>query len=243
MLVAILALSVSTIAAAETPKCRKGMIYIPAGTFTMGSEEKKDVHQVTLSGFCIDRTEVTRGAYATCVKQRKCKAPSYTPPLTTMKHPISYVDWDHANTYCAAQGLRLPTDEEWEYAARGTDGRIYPWGDYQADSFACWDSRVLDGAHQYSIWRNYGTDFFPESCKVGSFSKDVSPFGVMDMAGNVEEWTSTSYQPGTYAVRGGSKHEHNDLLRVDLSFQKSVVPTLHYQNIGFRCASAPVQNQ
>jgi serine/threonine-protein kinase len=111
------------------------MVYVPAGEFTMG--EGSDKHQVNLDAFWIDQTEVTNAMYAQCVVNGDCEPPSFSKSYTRESYygntefddyPVIYVDWNQANAYCSWAGRRLPTEADWEKAARGTDGRTYPWG-------------------------------------------------------------------------------------------------------------------
>jgi formylglycine-generating enzyme required for sulfatase activity len=142
------------------------------------------IHKVTLSAFCMDRTEVTLDAYDACVKAKKCAPHSGAGYITCGRlpehsgRPINCVSWEHADAYCKAQGGRLPTEAEWEYAARGTDGRLYPWGNEPPDRSRFWagdwDDQICNGC----------------PTKVGQFPKGASPFGVLDMIGNVNEWVA-----------------------------------------------------
>jgi formylglycine-generating enzyme required for sulfatase activity len=166
------------------------MVHIPAGTFDMGIDipeaysDEKPVHKVTLSAFCMDRTEVTLDAYDACVKAGQCSAVANANSISCGKLPensgraVNCVTWDQAQAYCKARDGRLPTEAEWEYAARGTDGRLYPWGNEPPDRTRFQGSD--DG------------DRFCPGCprKVGQFPKGASPFGVLDMLGNVLEWVA-----------------------------------------------------
>ena len=163
-------------------------------------------HQVTLSGYCIDRTEVTVAAYARCVVRGKCTA-SPEPAKEgydslcngtrgdRQDHPVNCVDWNQATKYCAFVNKRLPSEGEWEYAARGDDGRTYPWG-YDAPSAkrlnACGSEwRALgkrEGAEMYK-----DNDGWEITAPVGRFPGGASPFGAQNMAGNVNEWTADGY--------------------------------------------------
>ena len=166
----------------------------PAGTFWMGSldgDGDSDEHpqrRVTLAAFCMQKTEVTVTAYVACVSADACSVASSHPLCNAASadrgdHPINCVDWNQATAYCKWSGGRLPTEEEWEYAARGTDGRVYPWGNDAPGSQLCW-------------MRWMGSDAAsPGTCSVGSFLRGDSPFGLHDMAGNVWEWTSSPYCP------------------------------------------------
>jgi formylglycine-generating enzyme required for sulfatase activity len=166
--------------------CPEGALLIPPGTFVMGSDqafsisEHAPAHQVTLTkAYCIDRTEVTQGAMAECVRRTKCKYSSDTISEWAQLHPrrpVDFVNWKEADAYCRAQGGRLPTDAEWEYAARGVDGRTYPWGnDPPTDEH--WVVRP----------RGAGSATVKD---VGTHPKGRSPFGLEDMSGNVAEWVA-----------------------------------------------------
>jgi formylglycine-generating enzyme required for sulfatase activity len=196
------------------------MLYIPKGTFQMGSNDgdpdEKPLRQVPVEAFCIDRTEVTVGAYAKCVETNKCiPAPKtvrwegYTTQevefysqfcnagrIGRKEHPINCVDWNMSKAYCETLGKQLPTEEEWEYAARGTDGRDYPWGNDKPSKDvlnACGDECVTmlqtKGKTISSMYK--GDDSFPDTAPVNSFPAGASPFNAVDMAGNVSEWTSS----------------------------------------------------
>jgi formylglycine-generating enzyme required for sulfatase activity len=155
------------------------MLYVPAGAFTMGSKDSdKDVtereqpaHQVVLKGYWVYRNDVTVAQY-----RKFCKAAHRSMPGAPAwgwidSHPMVNVSWNDAQAYCAWAGTKLPTEAQWEKAARGTDGRIYPWGN-KFDKSKCWTSE------------NDATRTKP----VGSFPNGASPYGCLDMAGNVWEW-------------------------------------------------------
>ncbi len=250
---------------AAKPKCKSGMVGIPAGTFTMGD----DVHtskagQVTVAAYCIDRTEVTTAAYGKCVKAGKCTAADtnkdYTDVARSMgigrpdehcnfgvagrgNHPINCVYSDVAEVYCKAQGLRLPTEEEWEYAARGTDGRIYPWGNAEPSNQLCWDGPG----------NNLGEGNRKSTCAVASFPAGNSPFGVADMAGNVWEITSSTFGiedsravfgdsawVGAKVLRGsGWRVGAPSWVRSAVRYGQHPMPEGNPGNWGFRCAGSP----
>jgi len=215
------------------------MVSIPAGSYMMGSpdgDERADEHpqhRVIVLGFAMDVTEVTVEAYAKCVSAGGCSAADTESSFCNYgksdkgNHPINCVDFHQATAYCAWAGKRLPTEEEWEYAARGTDGRSYPWGNGAPSGNLCWNRAVS----------KEGT------CSVGSYATNV--FGLKDMAGNVWEWTSSGYSDdyskhrnsGSRVLRGGGwntvlpssvlsarRHRHALSVRFDYT--------------GFRCARA-----
>jgi eukaryotic-like serine/threonine-protein kinase len=153
------------------------------------SDDEKPGRQVSLDAYSIDKYEVTVAEYGQCVEAGKCSSAGLTGSRfcnwgqkKRTDHPINCVDWSQASAYCEWAGKRLPTEAEWEKAARGTDGRIYPWGNQ-------WDAAKA----------NIGS---PGTVAVGSYPAGVSPYEVHDMAGNVWEWVQDWYD-GTY-YRGGS---------------------------------------
>jgi len=213
-------------------------VIIPAGEFTMGSDngygDEQPEHTVYLDAYAIDKYEVTNAQYKNCVKAGKCQ----TPETRTMyddgdyaDHPVVYVDWHQSTAYCVWLGKRLPTEAEWEKAARGTDRRTYPWGNDWGTKKANVDSG--------------GT------ASVGSFNAGKSPYGVYDMAGNVYEWVTDWYAEDYYQSspkrnpkgpsgddyvirRGGSWSNDSDDVRT--TFRDFISPRLKNINTGFRCA-------
>lgn len=182
---------------------------------------------VEVNAFAIDITEVTVGAYAGCIQAGRC--PSSAPGQERCnagrsdrtQHPMNCVDWYQAASYCAFVGKRLPFEEEWEYAARGRDGRSYPWGNDEPKldppSHACW-----------GFVQN-------ETCVVASFPSDQSPFGVRDLAGNVSEWTATATPGERRAVRGG--HWANSGAKLlNLAHRRDLASSDRSLFVGFRCA-------
>jgi formylglycine-generating enzyme required for sulfatase activity len=225
------------IAAAPLPQATApssaDMLRIPASTFVMGSSDgdpdEKPPHRVTVSAFEMDKTEVTVAAYEACVRADVCAAAGTSDycnygNASKSNHPINCVSKMDAETYCGWVGKRLPTEEEWEYAARGTDGRTYPWGNQPPEGRLCWN-------------RSDGT------CPVGSFASWSSPFGLLDMAGNVWECTSSGYssdyQPnrktGTSVNRGGGWSSDNPSY-VRAANRDWDGPGDRSYALGFRCA-------
>jgi formylglycine-generating enzyme required for sulfatase activity len=180
------------------------MVSVPAGTFEMGCDPQTDdicyyvaeeyQHTVSVDAFMIDKYEVTTRRYTACVKAGVCSEPTvgglmhYGVPGTD-RFPVNGVNWHQASKFCAWEGKRLPTSAEWEFAARGTDGRTYPWG-YETPN--C-ERAVMDRANAGFLGCGTGN-----TLDVGSKPKGASPYGVMDMAGNVWEWVSDWYDPQYY---------------------------------------------
>jgi formylglycine-generating enzyme required for sulfatase activity len=217
------------------------LVYVPAGEFTMGSDYSPDeqpIHKVNLPAFWIDQTEVTTNQYAACISAGKCDPPSNTDHFNTAyaNYPVVDADWKQAKAYCEWAGRRMPTEAEWEKAARGTDGRIYPWG---------------NDAPSNSLLINITLDV--HIAAVGKIPKGKSPYGAYDMAGNVWEWVNDWYNETYYqssplsnplgpnsgqyrVVRGGStNYSDND---VRSASRDRFDPTYHSTDIGFRCASS-----
>ena len=184
------------------------MVLIPEGTFTMGcapkdrrcKRQEKPGHKVALGAFKIDRFEVTVSDYRACVNAGTCSPPQMIGRACEAEpayfnwgrsdrgeHPVNCVTWEQSTQYCEWLDKRLPTEAEWEKAARGKDGRIHPWGNEDAScEVAC-----MIGSAAVGCGRN-------STCPVGAFETGVSPFGVHDMAGNVWEWTADFYDKGYY---------------------------------------------
>jgi len=219
------------------------MVYVPAGKFEMGSEEgeenEKPQHTVYLDAYYIDQTEVSNAQYMACVKAGACVQPADTAYYNSdafADHPIVNVSWYNADDYCEWAGRQLPTEAQWEKAARGTDGRTYPWG----EGFDC------------SFANFFGcTDY--QTSSVGYYGKKgASPYGAYDMAGNVWElvadWYDRDYyrnspssnptgpSNGTYrVVRGGSYYRPSgDYFR--LTVRENTSPFSAVGIYGFRCA-------
>ncbi len=169
--------------------------YVPGGEFTMGAEaanasaeQEQPAHAASVDGFWLQRTEVTNAQYARCVADGACTPPQVegwdAPELAD--HPVSYVDWQQANDYARWAGGRLPTEAEWERACRGDDTRLYPWGDQPPT------------AETANFGNNTG-----DTLPVGSLPAGASPYGILDLSGNVWEWTSSLEQPYPYAADDG----------------------------------------
>ncbi len=184
------------------------MVLISAGPFEMGSADGDDdespMHTVTLDDYYIDDTEVTNAQYNQCVDAGACDSPADTSSYTRdsyyyasefNSYPVIWVSWKDANTFCEWRGDRLPTEAEWEKAARGDDGRVYPWGDTFDGGLLnyCDVNCGFDGADQDS------NDGHSDTAPVGNYPRGSGPNGVLDMAGNVWEWVADWYDEGYYA--------------------------------------------
>jgi len=266
------------------------MVLVPGGAFTMGASEAdaisacdewnprntceafyfKDeapVHNLVLLDYYIDRYEVTNAAYAACVEAGECPPPfvdesysrnSYYSDPQYADYPVVFTGWDGANAYCQWRGGRLPSEADWEKAARGTDGRAYPWGEVLDETRANFCDANCDRS-----WANaaYDDGYF-DTAPVGSYPEGASPYGAMDMAGNVSEWVADIYNPypggeaemdsnhygSTYVRRGGSWYSLGSDLRT--TRRDKDLPIIQddgtgnfraNSQIGFRCVTDPVR--
>ena len=212
--------------------CDADMVLIPAGEVTLGDDLNiEKAGTVKLPAFCIDRTEVTVAAYQICVQGQNCFK---TGPggycnagvAGREKHPINCVTRPQAKVYCEVQGRRLPAEEEWEYAARGTDGRLFPWGNDAPSSQLCWN--------------RFGGGKPNMSCETGMYPTGDSPFGLHDMAGNLAELTASKKDANStsWVVRGGTWATSDPLL-VRAANRVFYLETEFHGDLGFRCAASP----
>ncbi|MFH1634619.1 MAG: formylglycine-generating enzyme family protein [Chloroflexota bacterium] len=246
-------------------------IYIPAGEFNMGSTDIEakiviengraypeiPVNTVYLDEYWIDKYEVTTGQYALCVDTGVCQPPftfgsstraEYYGTPEYSNYPVIWVKWAMAGTYCEWAGRRLLTEAEWEKAARGTDGRKYPWGN---ETYSGERANLCDVDCPRSWANPIYDDGYPDTAPVGSYPAGASPYGVMDMSGNVWEWTGTLIQPYPYdptdgredpdasgerSWRGGAWNDGYWWMRSSVRYRS--VPNYWYFNLGFRCASS-----
>ncbi len=219
-----------------TPPAITDRVKVPAGRFLMGQQgvdpDEQPAHWVDLEAFWIDITEVTRGQYNRCVNADRC-SPAHCDQRGDTELLVTCVTWEQANAFCQWVEGRLPTEAEWEKAARGEDGRVYPWGNQSPTR----DLAVMEGCGG--------------PLPVGSKPRGASPYGVLDMAGNVWEWTADWYDKNYYA----SSNDYNPR-GPDQGWQKVLrsgrwwdgasemraadrnyyLPSDAHETIGFRCA-------
>lgn len=229
------------------------MVLVPAGEFQMGNpwydifaySDEKPSHKVYLDAFYIDTYEVTNAHYKACVDAGACTPLQQSSSFTHLSYygnsqyddyPVIYIDWNQAKTYCEWRGARLPTEAQWEKAARGMDGRTYPWGEGINCGRANYDSCVGD------------------TTEVGSYENGKSPYGAYDMAGNVLEWVNdwhseTYYQSSPFSnplgfdsgefrvLRGGSWRIVENIVR-SANRNRSVLSDSN-DSFGFRCSRSP----
>lgn len=236
------------------------MLYVPGGTFQMGTDgddplvqdDEVPRHAVTLGGFWIDRTEVTNAQYARCVAAGACQAPfapmferhkNYHSGRDTADYPVIYVSWLHASDYCLWADAALPSEAQWEYAARGPESLTYPWGNSPPNAALLNYDQIIN-----------------DPVAVGSYPAGASWCGALDMAGNVYEWVADWYSRYTpeaqldpngaekgigHVLRGGSWFDGEEFVRaanryvIREAYRDYIVPSGHGFNLGFRCAVSP----
>jgi eukaryotic-like serine/threonine-protein kinase len=236
------------------------MVFVPAGEFIMGSEmgdaDEKPAHSVYLDAFYIDMHEVTNAHFRLCVDAGACLPPVKVSSSTRASYydnpafdgfPVMYVSWDMAQAHCAWRGAKLPSEAQWEKAARGTDGRTYPWG----EGIDC---------QRANYYRQQGTEFIAcvgDTTRVGVYESGQSPYGAYDMTGNVWEWVADWYGASYYrespssnpagpesgsarVVRGGAWQFSDFSVRAARRYWFN--PANALENVGFRCAR-PVESE
>ncbi len=251
-----------------TPFCPREMARVQGGELVVGSEVDGPPHAARVAPFCADLTEVTAGDYAACVTRKAC-----VPPLTEadwpglraaekkawsafctygkkdkLDHPMNCVTFEEAAAFCNQAGKHLPDEVQWEYAARGTDGRAFPWGKdapHPTRVNACDDgcAKIALGAETEVIGpRLSGDDGAEGTASVGRYLQGVSPFGAFDLAGNVAEWVDAAYCPygqsncgaSARVVRGGSWTTLRPSGLTATSRTKAS-PSARMPDVGFRC--------
>jgi iron(II)-dependent oxidoreductase len=241
LVIAVLSFSGCGLFESEREKSREGMIYIPGGEFIMGADGEEQnqgpAHLVRIEGFFIDSTEVTNADYRKFVEATGHLEPSYWKDgsLNGPNQPVVGVSWFDAKAYAEWSGKRLPTEAEWEKASRGNDGRKYPWGD------------MLEEYIHLNFDDNLG-----RPADVGSYPGGRSPYGILDMAGNVWEWVNDWYAADYYSkspnrnppgpesgeykvIRGGSWYSNRYFVRC--AFRDYADPDSKTNDLGFRCAA------
>ncbi len=215
------------------------MRFVPAGNFIMGSDVGYDndnqhlIHVVALDAFYIDKYEVTNVLYKACVDVGKCKAPRDFGTNTRTRYyennvfdnfPVVSVDWAMAKAYCEWRGIVLPSEAQWEKAARGTKGSTYPWG----EEFNCSKANFC---------------VVTDPTRVGSYESDKSPYGLYDMAGNITEWTNSLYWPYPYDPTDGRENLSFDQPHVARGYSFDTfqaylarISETKFSSYGFRCA-------
>lgn len=240
-------------------KKEEDMIFIEAEFFIMGRNDsatnESPEHTVYLDGYYIDKYEVTNFSYNACVKDGVCQPPTQSGIFSNSSYfgnpefetyPVVYVNWEMANLFCQWRDARLPTEAEWEKAARGINSQIYPWGNEFLENHSnfCDQNCPNDWANQSF------NDGYASTSPVGAFPLGQSSYGAFDMVGNVYEWVNDWYSENYYSqspqnnpvgpvsgqdrvIRGGA---WGDVLGTNAISRASFTPTISHEFIGFRCA-------
>jgi formylglycine-generating enzyme required for sulfatase activity len=241
-----------------SPIDEMALVFVPAGAFLLGSNaadpegrsSEQPQLEVSLPAFWIDQTEVTNGMFSQCVGEGGCSGEvldntitrnNYYSDLSFGEFPVVNVNWKQATDYCVWAGRHLPTEAEWEKAARGPEGALYPWGDSDPGCDELNFANPGPGQGQCA----------EDTLRVGSFPDGASPYGALDMAGNVWEWVSDWYAPDVYTtldpqapagpafgetrvIRGGGYADGDRDVRA--ANRHHTDPTIISYFIGFRCA-------
>ena len=266
-------------------RCPEGMVLVENAMFNMGAaagqsgdRQETPAHRVTLSPYCIDRTEVSAHRYRECVASGQCTAtgsvnvstipaaqvPAWNQLCTGNRpdradHPINCVDWGQASAYCRSVGGRLPTEAEWEFAARGAETRTYPWGEAapSAERVNACDADCLAQLGRAGLPPPAasfpGSDLQGATAPVGAFTPGASQLGVLDMAGNVMEWTGdwfglysaapasdpTGAPAGDARVARGGHWLSGAAAALRTTARVPANPSFRLATLGFRCVHAP----
>jgi formylglycine-generating enzyme required for sulfatase activity len=239
------------------------LVFVPAGEFKMGSarlddpqtlDEEIPQHIIYLDAYWIDQTEVSNAQYALCVASGSCTKPkdnislsrsSYYGNDQYASYPVIFVSWSQATTYCNWAGRRLPTEAMWENAARGPDGRVYPWGNtFDGTKANYCDINCTDA------WKDIGyDDGYIDTSPVGDYPAGASVYGALDMSGNVYEWVADWFEPysrirqvnpvgplsgSEHIMRGGSWGDDSSHIRAAVRSHTNLPDSANF--IGFRCA-------
>lgn len=239
-----------SVAQAKPLRCPKQAVLVPAGPAPIGTRpdldfdpDERSTRTFTLAAYCIDRTEVTVSQYGACVAAGACD--ERLPAFLGAELPMTEVDWEDARKACKFRGGRLPTEVEWEHAARGNDDRLYPWGSFFPDCpYADFWGDLWGSCNGYG------------PSPVGTATKGASPFGALDMAGNVLEWVEDDYDPLAWSklpdhdpvrrdplsprkvVRGGS-WDYDAVHSLRVSNRNAYPSVVRDSRVGFRCAYPP----
>ncbi len=268
-------------------QCPPGAVAVPGGSFWMGSAEDEGEddehpsHEVTLGNFCLDAREVSVEQYLACMRAGRCSPPASTIQVQgwsqqavsamsaycngtredRMDHPVNCVTWNQATQYCAWRGARLPTEAEWEYAARGSDRRLYPWGGQLPDARlanACgeecealpvWGRGRVRGVHEQD-------DGWEATAPVTAFGRGRTPLGILNLGGNVWEWTADYHgtypsepaqnaggpRSGSFRVARGGAWTTRTASWLRAAARNRVRPDDRNSDLGLRCASGPVES-
>lgn len=208
-------------------RCPTATVFLAGGPMTLAEAPA----QANVASLCVDRTEVTVGEYEACVVAGDCSAPrseegcNWPSRASRADHPINCIDMTQAATFCATRGRRLPTEAEWEFAARG--GLVwprFPWGDADPGSRTCWNGPGND----------LGAGNRPSTCPVGKYPLSNTKDGIVDAGGNVAEWTSSRTPDGDAVVRGGAWSDQAEFM-LSPGYRRLLPPSFAGSLVGARC--------
>lgn len=236
--------------AAAGPKPKIEFVRLAGGRFHFGCEpqdphcfaDEKPGRDVDVKRFSMAQVDVTNLAYGECVRAGACSPPETSGPVCTWNregsetHPVNCIDWSQADIFCKWIGARLPTAEEWEYAAKGGESRIYPWGDAPVTAArANYCEKQCAKVHRDWNWSDKTQDDgWSYTSPVGSYPEGATKDGLLDMAGNAVQWTSTSYDAQTKEVRGGAWDLYGRYLRASARARRP--PSSKFDTATIRCA-------